>query len=308
MKTQTLIGILFTLLDRQRVSAGELAQKYNCSVRSILRYADELTCSGIPIDIVRGANGGIGISDAFKLPRGLLTREEAARLHEALLAINEQLRDPALSAAVKKFESRYVSGRTDAASLGNILVDSGSWGDEHTFSDKLALIDRAITEREELAIDYVDREGERSRRRILPHLLVLKQNVWYAFAWCRMRKKFRLFKLGRMRTVMKTGRHFERFPFSRENVPLGFWQTEKGSVTACFAISPEALPFAQDWLGVENIVMREGVHTAEVVLPDDESLIGKILSAGAGLKVLSPDSLKERVAAEARRLAAQYEA
>ena len=128
MKTQTLIGILFTLLDRQRVSAGELAQKYNCSVRSILRYADELTCSGIPIDVVRGANGGIGISDAFKLPRGLLTREEAARLHEALLAINEQLRDPALSAAVKKFEARYVSGRTDAASLGNILVDSGSWG------------------------------------------------------------------------------------------------------------------------------------------------------------------------------------
>ena len=146
MKTQTLIGILFTLLDRQRVSAGELAQKYNCSVRSILRYADELTCSGIPIDVVRGANGGIGISDAFKLPRGLLTREEAARLHEALLAINEQLRDPALSAAVKKFESRYVSGRTDAASLGNILVDSGSWGDERSLHESHRRTGRLATE------------------------------------------------------------------------------------------------------------------------------------------------------------------
>lgn len=308
MKTQTLIGILFTLLERQRMSAGELAQKYNCSVRSILRYTDELTCSGIPIDVARGANGGIGISDAFKLPGGLLTREEAARLHEALLAINEQLRDPALSSAIKKFEERYPSEAGEPASLGNILVDSGSWGDEHNFSDKLALLDRAITEREELTIDYVDREGERSRRRILPHLLVLKQNVWYAFAWCRMREEFRLFKLGRMRSVVKTGKTFERRPFSRKDIPLGFWPTENTTVYARFAISPEALPFAQDWLGVENIVTREGTHTADVALPDDESLIGKILSAGAGLKVLSPGSLRERVAAEARRLAAQYEA
>ena len=64
----------------------------------------------------------------------------------------------------------------------------------------------------------------------------------------------------------------------------------------------------QDWLGVESIVTADGVHTAEAALPDDESLIGKILSAGAGLKVLSPASLKERVANEVRRLAAQYEA
>ena len=103
MKTQTLIGILFTLLDRQRVSAGELAQKYGCSERSIFRYIDELTCAGIPIDVVRGANGGICISDAFKLPRGLLTREEGLRLSEAIKAMCEQLRDPALLSAAKKF-------------------------------------------------------------------------------------------------------------------------------------------------------------------------------------------------------------
>ena len=306
MKTQILIGILFTLLERQRVSAGELAQKYNCSVRSILRYIDELTCSGIPIDVSRGANGGICISDAFKLPRGLLTYEEAARLREALLAASEQFRDPALSAAVKKFEAQYLSG-TGAPALGNILVDSGSWGDENNFSDKLALLDRAITEREELAIDYVDREGERSRRRIRPHLLVLKQNVWYVFARCQLRKELRLFKLGRIRSAVRTGKTFEPTPFTREDIPLGFWPQEGGSVQARLEIAPEALPFAQDWLGVENIVTMKGVHIAEVSLPDDGSLLGKILSAGAGLKVLSPASLKERVAREARRLSARYE-
>ena len=308
MKAQTLIGILFTLLSCRRISAGELAAKYGCSERTIFRYVDELTCAGIPIDVSRGSGGGIYISDAYKLPRGLLTREEAARTREAMLAMNEQLREPALTAAIRKFEAQYRTERAEPSSFGNILVDSGSWGDEHRFSDKLALIDRAIAEAEELAIDYVDREGDRSHRRIRPHLLVLKQNVWYVYAWCLMRKEFRLFKLGRIRTIRRTGETFRRTPVSREDIPLSFWPAEGKTVFARFAIAPEALPYVQDWLGVESIVTADGVHTAEAALPDDESLIGKILSAGAGLKVLSPVSLKERVANEVRRLAAQYEA
>ena len=304
MKTRILVGILFTLLERKRVSAGELAQKYDCSERSIFRYIDELTCSGIPIDVARGANGGIFISDAFKLPRGLLTREEGARLSEALKAMCEQFRDPALLSAAEKLELQYCEEQP--TTLGNILVDSGSWGDTRNFSDKLALLEGAISEREELYIDYVDREGERSHRRIFPHLLVLKQNIWYVFAWCTMRGEFRLFKLGRIRSAVRTGRTFERIPFAREDIPLGFWPAES-TILARFETSPEALPFAQDWMGVENIVTANGVHTAEVTLPDDGSLVGKILSLGAGVKVLSPESLQERVKAEARRLAEQYE-
>ncbi len=303
MKTRILVGILFTLLERKRVSAGELAQKYGCSERSIFRYIDELTCAGIPIDVVRGANGGICISDAFKLPRGLLTREEGLRLSEAIKAMCEQLRDPALLSAAKKLEVQYCD---EPLTLGNILVDSGSWGDRHNFSDKLSLLENAISERAELAIDYVNREGEYTRRRIQPHLLVLKQNVWYVFAWCMLRKEFRLFKLGRIRAAVRTGKTFERHFFLRDDIPLGFWPSEDSAVLARFEISPEALPFVQDWLGAENIVTEKGVHVADVVLPDDSSLVGKILSFGAGLKVISPESLKERVREEALRLAEVY--
>ena len=103
MKTQTLVGILFTLLARRKVNARELAAKYNCSERTVFRYIDELTCAGIPIDVSRGIGGGICISDAYRLPHGILTRPEAARMHEALLAMNEQLRDPALASAIEKF-------------------------------------------------------------------------------------------------------------------------------------------------------------------------------------------------------------
>ena len=49
MKYQIMIDILFTLLEKRRISAGELAARYNVSVRSIYRYIDEMTVSGIPV-------------------------------------------------------------------------------------------------------------------------------------------------------------------------------------------------------------------------------------------------------------------
>ncbi len=307
MKFQIIIGILFTLLAKRKVRARELAQKYDCSIRSVYRYVDELTVAGIPIDVARGANGGIYISDSYKLPKGLFTREEYDRTLGAMLAMQEQLSDPALSSAIEKLTSQYKTERTPMLA-GDILVDSGSWGDTHRFSDKLSCIENAIRTQETLFLDYISREGEHTQRRVLPHLLVLKQNIWYVYAFCMLRKEFRLFKLGRIRSVLGTGEHFERLPFSREDLPLSFWQDEGNTLLVRFAIERAALPFAEEWLGIENIVRRDAGWIAEVALPDDESLVSKILSAGAGLTVLSPASLAEAVEKEAQRIAARYRA
>ena len=75
---------------------------------------------------------------------------------------------------------------------------------------------------------------------------------------------------------------------------------------ARFRILKEVLPFAEEWLGIENVYEREGNFYADVTLPDDESLIGKILSAGAGFQVLSPASLADRVKAEAKKIFESY--
>ena len=306
MKYQIMIGMLFTLLAKRKVSAGELAAKYGVSKRSVYRYVDEMTVAGIPIDLSRGAQGGIYISDAYKLPRGLFTRDEYARTVDAMRVMNDALRDPDLTNAIEKLTSLMKREKFDTSLSGNILVDSGTWGDERRFADKRALIERATEERMALEIDYTDRGGERTQRTILPHLLVYKQNVWYVYAWCRTREAFRLFKIGRMRTVIGTEETFERIPFSRDDIPLSFWTDSEKQTEARFEISAEALPFAEEWLGVENIYRREEKFYADVLLPDDESLPSKILSAGAGIRVLSPESLVGRIKKETERLARSY--
>lgn len=306
MKYQTMIDMLFTLLLRRRVSAGELAARYDISVRTVYRYIDEMTVAGIPIDVARGANGGIYISDAYKLPKGYMTREEYDRAIGAMQAMESELHDPALESAIRKLSAKAKEERRDGAITGNILVDSGTWGSERKFSEKLSLLERATAEREALEIDYVARDGKHSRRTILPHLLVYKQNIWYVYAFCRMRGAFRLFKVGRMRSIVKTGEFFEPMPFSRDDVPLSFWTDTQQSVEAKFALSPEVLPFAEEWLGIENVYEADGKYYADAVLPDDDSLVEKILSAGAGFKVLSPASLAERVKQEAQKIIESY--
>ena len=305
MKFQIMIGILFTLLSKRKVSAAYLASKYGVSVRSVYRYVDEMTCAGVPIDVARGAGGGIYISDAFKLPKGLLTREEYASAVEAMLAMNEQLSDANLRSAIEKLTAQAKSETRDLTLSGNILVDSGTWGDANQFSEKLSLLERAIEHCTALEIDYVSREGEKSRRKIYPHLLVYKQKIWYVYAYCTKREAFRLFKVGRIRSLVETEEQFVRIPFRREDVPLKFWP-EENSVMAMFEISTEALPYAEEWLGIENIVLRGEKHIAEVALPDDESLVGTILSIGGGPQVPAPASPAERVKKEAAKISAAY--
>ena len=306
MKYQVMMGILFTLLKNRRATAQELAARFDISPRSVYRYIEEMTVAGIPIDVARGQYGGIYISDAYKLPRGFLTRTEYERAVAAMRAMDSEWQDEALSSAIRKLTSQMKSERQDEAVTGEILVDSGTWGKESRFSDKLLLLERAVKAREALEIDYVDRGGGRTHRVILPHLLVYKQNIWYIFAFCRKRDAFRLFKVGRIRTAFSTGETFERLPFTRADIPLSFWKDDEKCVEARFALTDEAVPFAEEWLGIEAIYEKDGKKYAEATLPDDSALIGKILSAGAGFTVLSPASLAERVRRAAERIAAAY--
>jgi len=144
MKFQIMLGILFILLAKKKVSASYLAKRFEVSVRSIYRYVDEMTCCNVPIDVARGAGGGIRISDTFKLPKGLFTREEYSRAIDSMMAMNEQLQDPVLESAIRKLTQTAKDDRSGIEISGNILVDGGAWGDERKFSESLSLVSRAI--------------------------------------------------------------------------------------------------------------------------------------------------------------------
>jgi Predicted transcriptional regulator len=59
MRVDRLIGILSILLQREQVTAPELAEKFEVSRCTINRDIEELCKAGIPVVTMQGQGGGI---------------------------------------------------------------------------------------------------------------------------------------------------------------------------------------------------------------------------------------------------------
>ena len=303
MKYQIMVRMLMMLLSRKKVTAAEIAQKYEISVRSVYRYIEELNVSGIPTDVVRGRYGGIYVADTFRLPSGYFTRGEYTAAINALTAMTTQVGDEDTLSALEKLKHQQKSDKRDVSICGNILIDGGSWCDMGKFSEKMRVCEQAVNECRCLEIDYISRDGEHTRRVIDPYVLIFKQNIWYVYAYCHSRTDFRTFKIGRIRQARFTGKNFEKKPVSREDIPLNFEYSSEQLIPVTLEIKKEAIADVEEWLGVDNIEPRGGGLIANVSLPDDDTSIEKILGYGGKVKVLEPADLKEKVRAAALAIA-----
>lgn len=309
MKFVILLDILFDLLLKRKITATEIAQRHEISVRTVYRYIDLLSLS-VPVYVKQGRNGGIYISDTYKLPMGFMTKEEYDSAMEALSAMYSQLPEERFLQAKRKLSAQVKAEIRDMAlsgDVGNILIDGGSWGDTRSFSEKLKLFENCIKNRNVMEIVYHSRIGKRTTRKIEPHVLIFKQSIWYVYAFCHKQRAFRLFRIGRTVSCIQTEEFFQKRPFLREDIPLSYWTSETPSIEAKFEIDDGAFADAQDWLGSENFCKENGVWYASVTLPDDEALVRKILGLGTGIKVLSPLHLKQRVAESAKKIALSYQ-
>ena len=76
MKNSRLFEILYLLVERRALTAGELAQRLEVSERTIYRDIDALSAAGIPVYTQKGQGGGIRLMDQFVLDRALLSQRQ----------------------------------------------------------------------------------------------------------------------------------------------------------------------------------------------------------------------------------------
>ncbi len=304
MKYQVMIKMLLLLTSRRKVTAREIAERFEISVRSVYRYVEELNVAGVPIDVVRGRYGGIFIADTFKLPSGFFTRGEYAAVENALTAMLSTMSDEDLISALEKLKRQQKADSRELSVCGNIIVDGGAWADLGKFPQKMKVCEQAVKDSLCLEIDYISRDGEHSKRVIDPYVLILKQNVWYVYAFCHTRQDFRTFKIGRIKGARFTGRGFTKEEIDRRDIPLNFEYTSEQLVPVTLEIAANAVADVEEWLGVDNIEPRGNGLVANVSLPDDGMLVDKILGYGGKVKVVAPAELKKRVRETALAIAA----
>jgi predicted DNA-binding transcriptional regulator YafY len=193
MKLDRLLGILTVLLQNDRVSAPELAEKFEVNRRTIGRDIDALCMAGIPVVAYQGSGGGFSIAEGFKLDKAVLTTDELSGIIAALKGIGSVSERSRIERTLDKLHAN-----TDAVvSLREpVIIDLASYY-KGQLTEKIETIKRAIHGQRLIEFDYYYEKGE-NRRVIEPYFVIFQWSSWYVFGFCLERQDWRMFKLLRL--------------------------------------------------------------------------------------------------------------
>ena len=280
--------MVYLLLEKGRMTAGELAERLEVSTRTVLRDVDALSAAGVPVYTTQGAGGGVALLDGYVLDRAAFTDQEQQQLLTALQSLPNQEGEQALT----KLSALFRRGQEDW-----LQVNLSRWGAGDADNEKFQLLKQAVLERQVLAFDYASSYGSTRARKVLPARLVFKGQGWYLQAFDLEREDYRTFRLSRILSPAFAGEVFHRrltppgIDYSGDIPPL-FRVEVKLRFASCMAYRVYD-EFDQSCVARQS----DGSLLVETVFPEDQWLYGYLLSFGAGVEVLSPDTLRRRLAA-----------
>ncbi|WFR58500.1 YafY family protein [Anaerocolumna sp. AGMB13025] len=284
MQVNRLFEIVYILLNKNYITAKELADHFEVSVRTIYRDIDVLGQSGIPIYTSKGKGGGIGLLDNFVLNKSVLSKKEQEEIISALQGLNAT-NYPDLDQVLSKLNNLFGTSQANW-----IEVDFTDWSNSQ--KEKFLQIKTAIIQKRVLIFDYYSTYGEKTNRETEPLQLWFKDKTWYVKAYCRNKSGIRTFKLNRMKELILTDETFVReMPLNQTDFfvdnPLANVETivMKISETQAYRVYDE---FIESQIEKE----KDGSFKVTFSFPLDEWVYGYILSFGSFGEVLEPDYIR----------------
>ena len=300
MKIDRLIGILSVLLQKEKMTAPELAERFEVSRRTINRDIEDLCKAGIPIQTSQGTGGGISIIEGYRLDRTILTSKDMQMILAGLRSLDSVSGSSYYCQLMEKIRtgsSEFISGRD------SILIDLSSWyGDSLT--PKIETIQDAVENRHLVRFQYYAPSGE-SERTVEPYFLVFRWSSWYLWGWCKDRKDFRMFKLNRMDRIQKTDESFEC-----RNIAMPDLSNEKifpGGIKVKVLFEPD-----QKWRLVEEFGPKcfteydDGRLLFTGDYTDLGNLITWLMTFGDKAEVIEPREAREAISQMVKRMMKIY--
>lgn len=301
MKAERLLAILTILLNRKKISASALARDLEVSVRTIYRDIDALAQAGIPVYATSGRDGGFELVEGFKMDSQLLETGEVGQILAGLQGISAVYPKPEMTGIIEKFSL--------------ILKKSGEYGiappQNHIFIELtpsqrekklLELIEESITKKTVLEIRYTDANGAESRRSIEAAALVFVWQSWYAWAWCRLRNGFRMFKVSR---ILGADRTIETRNGEDADLEARPWLSEWNyGPMEKIVLETDAAARAKlaEFFDPECIAETDnGRYRVTAFLPVDEWVVSFIMGLPGKIDITGPEELRSAVAERARR-------
>ena len=288
MRATRLVSLLLLLQLRGQLTAAELADHFEVSVRTIHRDVEALGAAGVPVEAVRGPAGGYRLAGGY---RTKLTGLTAAELRGGVLT-NARLK--VLAALPAELQER--ASRAERY----FHLDTRGWFRAEDTVPHLPALAAATWQGKRLSTRY--REGRKVVQRTLDPLgLVLKGGAWYLVA--RRSAGMRVYRISRFASVRTRDEGFER--------PEGFelasywaeWSRTFEQSLPRVEVKVRASELARRFLP-QDLQGEDGVYV--VGFQTFEDAFRELLKFGPDAEVLEPAPLRARLAATAREVAALY--
>jgi len=206
-----LTAILLHLQSKRLITATELAEKYDISIRTVYRDIKALEEAGVPIVTIDGK--GYSLLEGYRLPPVMFTEMEANAMITAWSMVSRN-KDSSLvdnyKSAITKVKAilRY-DDKDKAELLGNRIAYIKNYP-QTTSSNYLSTVQIALTHFKLLHIKYhALSKDEVTQRKIEPQAIYHTQDNWIVIAWCQTRDDYREFRLDRIQTIQLLDETFE---------------------------------------------------------------------------------------------------
>lgn len=174
MKIDRLVSMIMILLDKERISAQELADIFEVSTRTIYRDIDAINMAGIPIRSTPGINGGFEIMPNYKVDKKVFTTDDLSALLMGLSSLSNMVRGDELVNALAKVRSFIPADKAKDIELksSQIHVDLSPWMGNRNLQPYLELIKTALQDSRLLTFTYTDTHSNQTVRTVEPYQLV----------------------------------------------------------------------------------------------------------------------------------------
>ena len=276
-----LFEIVYILIQKKKVTAKELADKFEVSTRTIYRDIEVLSRANIPIYASKGKDGGIGLLDEYILNKTILSEEEQNQILFALQGM-KKVKGQDEKDILEKLSILFNKKINDW-----IKIDFSNWSNIQ--DERFDIIKSAILNKQLVQFTYYNSNGEKSKRIVEPLQIWFKDKSWYLVSYCKLKQDYRIFKIARIKEVKMLQEHFEReLPKEEENEKHNFKIIELE-----LEINKAMTYRVYDEFESKEITKKEdGNFIIKVKYPENEWVYGYILSFGEYAKVLNPSYAK----------------
>ncbi|WP_339215036.1 YafY family protein [Ornithinibacillus sp. FSL M8-0202] len=211
-KIDNVLAILWMLSSGGKITAKQISEKLEMNIRTVYRYIDTLSTSGVPIVSEPGHNGGYTLLNNFiQAPLIFNLEEQTSLLHAAVFAEEAgYYGDESLNRAISKL-SKYSNQEQQKKLNQHSSILEVINGVSSSTVPYLKELEKAITDGFSVKILY-QKSGEDlpNDRLVDPYRIIYWNNKWYVIGFCHLRNDIRSFKIERVGNLVITEHEFNQ--------------------------------------------------------------------------------------------------